>query len=75
MKENPEHTEAIRILLKRPNDWGTAALNELRQKLATAPRLRFDEKTLQRADQIRYHKALADIISMVSTRRGSRSRC
>lgn len=64
VKENPDHVEAIRILLERPKDWSTAALSDLRQKLATqSPR--FMEKDLQRAHAIRYHKALADIISMV----------
>jgi type I restriction enzyme R subunit len=48
----------------RPKDWSTAALSELRQKLATqSPR--FTERDVQKAHQIRYHKALADIISMV----------
>lgn len=64
VKENPEHIEAIRILLQRPKDWSTAALNELRQKLA-ANALRFSVENLQKAHQIRYHKALADVISMV----------
>ncbi|HEY7117664.1 MAG TPA: DEAD/DEAH box helicase family protein, partial [Tepidisphaeraceae bacterium] len=64
VKQNPEQVEAIRILLERPKEWGTAALSDLRQKLARqSPR--FDERNLQRAHQIRYHKALADIISMV----------
>jgi type I restriction enzyme R subunit len=64
VKENPEHIEAIRILLQRPRDWSTAALSELRQKLAANP-LRFSVDNLQKAHQIRYHKALADVISMV----------
>ena len=34
VKENPEHIEAIRILLDRPKDWGTDALSELKKKLA-----------------------------------------
>ncbi len=64
MQENPARIEAIRILLDRPRDWGTAAITELRNKLATAPE-RFTVELLQKAHAIRYDKALADIISMV----------
>jgi type I restriction enzyme, R subunit len=64
VKENPEHIEAIRILLDRPKDWGTDAIGELRKKLA-ANKYRFTVDNLQKAHEIRYHKALADIISMV----------
>ena len=62
VKENPEHIEAITILLKRPKGWRTDVLNDLRLKLQ---RNRFPEKELQRAHEKVYHKALADIISMV----------
>ncbi|MFZ1902549.1 MAG: type I restriction-modification enzyme R subunit C-terminal domain-containing protein [Methanoregula sp.] len=64
VKENPEHIEAIRILLDRPKDWGTDALSELKQKLA-ATRYRFTVENLQMAHKVRYNKALVDIISMV----------
>jgi type I restriction enzyme, R subunit len=64
VKENPAQVEAIRILLDCPQDWGTSALGELRQKLATATE-RFTIQNLQKAHQARYHKALVDIISMV----------
>jgi len=64
VRENPEHIEAIRILLDRPKDWGTDALSELRQKLA-ASRYRFTVENLQMAHKVRYNKALVDIISMV----------
>jgi type I restriction enzyme R subunit len=64
VRENPLHIKAIRILLDRPRDWSTAALTELRQKLAAAPE-RFSVENLQRVHQIHYHKALVDIISMV----------
>jgi type I restriction enzyme R subunit len=64
VKENPEHIEAIRILLDRPKDWGTDALSELKKKLA-ATRFRFTVDNLQQAHKVRYHKALVDIISMV----------
>ena len=64
VKENPEHIDAIRILLDRPKDWGTDALFELKQKLA-ATRYRFTVENLQMAHKVRYDKALVDIISMV----------
>lgn len=64
VRENPEHVEAIRILLKRPKEWSTRALTELRQKLATAPQ-HFTEDNLRKVHQLHYHKALVDIISMV----------
>jgi type I restriction enzyme, R subunit len=62
--ENPSHIEAIRILLDRPQDWGTNALAELREKLGRTPQ-RFTPENLQKAHEIRYQKALVDIISMV----------
>ena len=64
IKKNPSHIEAIRILLKRPKNWGTEPLSELQKKLAEAPQ-RFTIKNLQAAHKLRYDKALADIISMV----------
>jgi type I restriction enzyme R subunit len=64
VRDNPEHVEAIRILLDRPEGWSPRALTELRQKLATAPQ-RFTEETLRKAHRLRYDKALVDIISMV----------
>ena len=62
VRENPEHIEAIKILLKRPKDWKTEALKELREKLALN---KFPEKELRKAHRLVYNKALADIISMV----------
>ncbi len=62
VKENPEQIEAIRILLERPRDWKTGALNELREKLSRAD---FAERNLRKAHKLVYNKALADIISMV----------
>jgi len=64
VKENPEHIEAIEILLNRPVDWKTEALTELRRKL-TASGEHFSEENLQKAHKLRYHKELADIISMI----------
>lgn len=64
VRKNPEKIEAIRILLRRPRDWSTTALIELRQKLAASPE-RFTQDHLQKAHELRYQKALVDIISMV----------
>lgn len=64
VRENPDHIEAIRILLDRPRELDTKALKELRQKLAMTSQ-RFTVENLQKAHQLRYHKALIDIISMV----------
>jgi type I restriction enzyme R subunit len=64
VQENPDHIEAVRILLDRPRDWSTDALAELRTKLAST-RLRFTEANLQKAHAAAYHKSLVDIISMV----------
>jgi type I restriction enzyme R subunit len=62
IKDNPEHIEAIQILLERPKDWKTEALKELRGKLALND---FPESEIRKAHQLVYNKALADIISMV----------
>jgi len=64
VQENAAHITAIGILLNRPQQWGTDALVELRQTLATTPQ-RFTIESLQRVHAARYHKALVDIISMV----------
>jgi type I restriction enzyme R subunit len=62
--EHQEEVRAVSILLSRPQEWGAAALSELRQALAQAPE-HFTEANLQRAFQAAHHKALIDIISMV----------
>ena len=64
IRENASEIEAIRILLDRPKGWNPDALKELRQKLTRASQP-FDEKSLQRAHEMSYRKALVDIISMV----------
>jgi type I restriction enzyme R subunit len=64
VKENEKKVEAIAILLSRPQDWRTDALNELRQKLASA-REHFTAENLEKAHAARYGKSLVDIISMV----------
>jgi type I restriction enzyme R subunit len=64
VKENPEHIEALEILLKRPRDFDASLLKDLRIALATKPDSlvdKFSEKNLRRA----YAKELADIISII----------
>jgi type I restriction enzyme R subunit len=63
IRENPDHIEAVRILLDRPRDWSPMALNELKQKLQQTRRFRLE--TLQKAHEARNKRALVDIISMV----------
>nr|WP_321498657.1 DEAD/DEAH box helicase family protein [uncultured Methanolobus sp.] len=64
VKENPEKIAAISILLDRPQEWSTDALEELKQKLESSQQ-RFTVENLQRAHAIKYNKALVDIISMI----------
>jgi type I restriction enzyme R subunit len=64
VRDNPEHIEAIRILIERPAGWSTEALKELKAKLMTSTP-RFTIENLQKAHQLRYDKALVDIISMI----------
>lgn len=56
--------DAIRILLDRPRDWSASALKKLRDKLEHNP-LRFTAENLQRVYEVKHHKPLVDIISMV----------
>jgi len=64
VQDNPEHIHAISILQKQPDKWNTAALSELREKLASTPQ-HFTVTNLQKAHEVHYQKALVDIISMV----------
>jgi len=64
VKDNPERIAAISILLDRPQDWSTDALGELKEKLQSSQQ-RFTIENLQRAHEVRYNKALVDIISMI----------
>lgn len=64
VRKNPEHIDAIDILLNKPKDFHTDELKALREKLATKPDTlldKFNERNLRRA----YNKELADIISMI----------
>lgn len=60
--ENPEHIQAIEILLSRPSKWNAGALEDLRNKLRKSD---FSERDLQRGHELVYKKPLADIISMI----------
>lgn len=60
VRENPDHVEALSILLNKPSDFHTKELTELRKKLASRPE-RFTEDNLRRA----YHNELADIVSII----------
>ena len=64
VRSNQEHTEALSILLSRPQGWGTDALRQLHSALAQSPD-HFTEKNLQLAYALTAHKSLVDIISMV----------
>ncbi len=60
VRENPDHVEALSILLNKPSQFHTKELAELRKKLASRPE-RFTEENLRRA----YQNDLADIISII----------
>lgn len=62
VKRKENEIAAISILLNKPKDWNTNALNELRQKLKES---NYDEASLQKAHKVVYHKDAVDIISMV----------
>ena len=64
VRENPEHIEALEILLNRPKSFDTTQLKALRETLSIQPDSlidKFSEKNLRRA----YNQELADIISMI----------
>ncbi len=62
VRSNPEHIDAIEILLNRPKEWKTDVLSDLRKKMKKS---QFKEPDLQKAHKIVFGKALADIISMI----------
>src|SRR4030095_6140432 len=61
VRENVNKVEAVRILLKRPQDWNPEALSKLRSVLGSNG---FAEDHLKKAHE-KVHHALADVISMV----------
>lgn len=62
IRKNPDHIEAIQVILERPKEWKTEVLNDLRKKLTQS---KFPEKELQKAHKLVYGKDLADIISII----------
>jgi len=62
VKQKGEEINAIAIILNKPKEWNTKALNELRKSLNEND---YDEHNLQKAHRIVYHKEAIDIISMV----------
>lgn len=62
IKQNENEIGAISILLNRPVNWNTQALNELRKALKEN---KFGEENLRKAHKLVYHKDMVDIISMV----------
>src|SRR6266542_1123307 len=62
VRENVNHFEALRILLKRPQDWNPEVLGKLRHDLRAND---YDEKRLRTAHEKVYRKQLADVISMI----------
>ncbi len=64
VKDHQQDIDGISILLDRPQEWNPNVLQDLRDKLASAPP-RFAVDTLQRAHATTYKKALVDLISMV----------
>ncbi len=62
IKQKENEIAAIAILLSRPKNWNTQALNELKKKLRENS---FGEEDLRKAHKLVYHKEIVDIISMV----------
>ncbi len=62
VKQKEKEIEAISILLNKPAQWNTKALNELKIILKANS---FDETDLRKAHKVVYHKEVVDIISMV----------
>jgi type I restriction enzyme R subunit len=62
VKRKENEIAAIGILLNKPKEWNTNALNELKQKLKES---NYDEASLQKAHRLVHHKDTVDIISMV----------
>jgi type I restriction enzyme R subunit len=62
VRDNVNQFEALRILLKRPQDWKPEVLVQLRRVLGTND---YDEKLLRKAHERVNRKALADLISII----------
>ena len=64
VEEKTSEIPAIEILLHHPKGWNPHVLAELLQKLKATDQS-FTVENLQKAHEVRYQKALIDIISMV----------
>ncbi|MCX6255854.1 MAG: hypothetical protein NTV31_15470 [Bacteroidia bacterium] len=62
IRQKENEIEAISILLNKPKNWNTKALNELKAALKEND---FEETKLLIAHKVVYHKDIVDIISMV----------
>lgn len=62
IRENQEEIEAVQVLVKRPKNWRTKPLEDLRK---TLQQNQFGEPDLRKAAGVVYQKPMADIISMV----------
>ena len=62
VQQNRDKVEAIKILLERPKEWNTLALEDLRRTLREN---QYPEPTLQAAHNMVFKVALPDIISMI----------
>ncbi len=62
VQNKADEIEALRILISKPEGWNPDALFALRARLVENG---FDERTLRRAHERVYRRALADLISMV----------
>ena len=64
VRENPEHIEAIEILLNKPKDFHTKELDQLREKLSHLPD-NLEDKFTEKNLRVAYNQKLADIISII----------
>ena len=62
VQNKADEIEALRILIRKPEGWNPDVLFALRARIIENG---FDERTLRRAHERVYRKALADLISMV----------
>lgn len=63
VKQNAHEVEALRILLQKPEGWNPDTLRSLRTELRRA---HFPEEKVREAHAMAGHKALADVISLVT---------
>ena len=59
VRKNPDHIEAVRILLDRPRDWSPVALNELRPKLQLTRRFRMRRSRRRTRSATNVHSSMS----------------